>query len=31
VKLVPYDDREGWATHGTLVEAFLGPDSICSQ
>ena len=27
VKLVLYDDREGSATRGTLVEAFLGPDS----
>jgi dTDP-4-dehydrorhamnose 3,5-epimerase len=27
VKLALYDDREGSATRGTLVEAFLGPDS----
>ena len=30
VKLVLYDDREGSATRGTLVEAFLGPDSHSS-
>lgn len=27
IKLVLYDDREGSATKGTLVEAFLGPDA----
>lgn len=26
IKLVLYDDREGSATRGTLVERFLGPD-----
>ncbi len=26
VKLVLYDDREGSATRGTIVERFLGPD-----
>jgi len=26
IKLVLYDDREGSATQGTLVERFLGPD-----
>lgn len=28
VKVVLYDDREGSATRGTLMEVFLGPDSF---